>query len=108
MCIVLCNLKPKKLADYMSHGMILCAETVDRETIELLQPPSGAQPGDLISFPGQLRQPPAELNPKKNPWDTVQPKLALNAEGVAVWDNIAFTTDKGVVKSKTVKNGVIH
>lgn len=30
MCVVLCNLKAKKLADYMSHGMVLCAETPDR------------------------------------------------------------------------------
>ena len=102
MCVVLCNLKARKLADYMSHGMVLCAETADRLTAELLQPPAGSQPGDLISFPGFVRAPPAELNPKKSPWDTVQPKLALNAEGVAVWDNIAFTTDKGVVKSKTI------
>ena len=108
MCIVLCNLKAKKLADYMSHGMILCAETPDRQSAELLQPPAGAQPGDLISFPGFERAPPAELNPKKNPWDTVQPKLAINADGVAVWDNIPFTTEKGVVKSKSIVNGVIH
>ena len=92
----------------MSHGMILCAETPDRQTAELLQPPEGAQPGDLISFPGFERKPPAELNAKKNPWDNVQPKLAINGEGVAVWDNIPFTTDKGVVKSKTIQNGVIH
>lgn len=30
MCIVLCNLKARKLADWMSHGMVLCAETADR------------------------------------------------------------------------------
>jgi len=108
LCVVLCNLKARKLADYMSHGMVLCAETADRLTAELLQPPAGSQPGDLISFPGFVREPPAELNPKKSPWDTVQPKLAINAEGVAVWDNIAFTTDKGIVKSKTIQNGVIH
>jgi len=29
MVVVLCNLKEKKLADYMSHGMVMCAETPD-------------------------------------------------------------------------------
>lgn len=108
MCIVLCNLKPKKLADYMSHGMILCAETPDRNTAELLQPPEGSQPGDLISFEGFERRPPEALNAKKNPWDNVQPKLAINGAGVAVYDNIPFTTPKGTVIAATIRNGVIH
>lgn len=30
MCVVLCNLKARTLAEYVSHGMILCAETPDR------------------------------------------------------------------------------
>ena len=70
MCVVLCNLKAKKLADYMSHGMVLCAETPDRATAELLKPPEGAQPGDLITFAGFDRRPAEELNlnAKKNPW----------------------------------------
>ena len=42
MVVVLCNLKPKKLADYMSHGMVLCAETPDKSHIELLVPPEGS------------------------------------------------------------------
>ena len=42
LCIVLCNLKAKKLADYVSHGMLLCAETPDRLTAELLIPPEGS------------------------------------------------------------------
>jgi aminoacyl tRNA synthase complex-interacting multifunctional protein 1 len=75
--------------------------------VELLFPPEGSQAGDVVTFSGFERQPPAEL-PKKNPWDTVQPKLSINAEGVACWDNIPFTTDKGIVKSKTVKNGIIQ
>lgn len=52
LCVVLVNLKARKLADYMSHGMVLCAETPDRNTAELLQPPEGSQPGDLITFAG--------------------------------------------------------
>jgi aminoacyl tRNA synthase complex-interacting multifunctional protein 1 len=108
MCVVLCNLKPKKLADYMSHGMILCAETPDRQTAELLQPPEGSQPGDLITFEGYERRPPEALNAKKNPWDNVQPKLNLNDKGVACYETIPFMTPKGPVSSKSITNGVIH
>lgn len=92
----------------MSHGMILCAETPDKSQIELLLPPEGSQPGDLINFPGFERKPPAELNAKKNPWDTVMPKLRIDENHIAYYENIPFTTDKGIVKCKSVINGVIH
>lgn len=69
--VVLCNLKAKKLAGYESHGMVICAETQDRLSAELLVPPAGSVPGDLISFEGFERKPPAALNAKKNPWDNV-------------------------------------
>lgn len=36
MVVVLCNLKEKKLADYMSHGMVMCAETPDGAQVEFL------------------------------------------------------------------------
>ena len=113
LCIVLCNLKAKKLADYMSHGMILCAETTDRLTAELLQPPAGSKPGDLVSVAGYDRKPPAELHPKKNPWDTVQPKLKINESGVACYETTPLTVivDSGIsgpVTSKSIVSGVIH
>ena len=108
LCVVLCNLKPKKLADYISHGMVLCAEPEDRTSAELLQPPPGSQPGDLISIGSFERKPPAELNAKKNPWDTVQPKLRINQDGVACYDDVPLSSDKGVVRSKTLTHGGIH
>lgn len=50
--VVLCNLKAKKLAGYESHGMVLCGETENKDVVELIDPPAGSQPGDLISFEG--------------------------------------------------------
>lgn len=112
MVVVLCNLKARKLAGYESHGMVICAETPDRLTAELLTPPSGSVPGDLISFEGFERKPPAVLKidkkSNKSPWDSVQPKLKIDEHGVATHENIPFKTEKGVVTSKTIKNGIIH
>ena len=108
MCVVLCNLKPKKLAGHMSHGMVLCGENVERTKAELLKPPQGCKPGDLITFAGYERKPPQELHPKKNPWDNVQPKLKVNDKGFACYEDIPFMTEHGAVTSKTVTNGVIH
>ena len=64
--VVLTNLKPKKLAGYESHGMVMCAETPDGSTVEFLQPPAGSEPGDLIEFEGYPRNPPEALPAKKN------------------------------------------
>ena len=106
--IVLCNLKARKLAGFESHGMLLCAETMDKSQVELLIPPTGSNPGDLITFEGYERKPPETLNVKKNPWDTVAPKLVIDGNGFACYDNIQFKAPNGPVKSKTIKNGIIH
>ena len=76
----MCNLKARKLADYMSNGMVLCAETEDKTTVELLIPPAGSVPGDLISFEGYERSPPEVLPAKKNPWDNVAPRLVIRED----------------------------
>ena len=83
MCVVLCNLKDRPLAGWNSHGMVLCAETPARDQVELLIPPEGSQPGDLVTIKGYERKPPQELNPKKNPWDKVCNVLVVDENGIA-------------------------
>jgi len=109
-CVVLCNLKAKKLGGFPSHGMVLCGETPDKSAVELLTPPAGTVPGDLITFAGQGRDPPVQLPPKdeKNPWFRVMPEMKVDADGVAVWKEFAFGTEKGNCTSATIRNGVIH
>lgn len=81
MCVVLCNLKAKKLGGFPSHGMVLMGETPDKSAVELIVPPADSVPGDLITFAGQGRDPPAQLPPKteKNPWFRVEPDLSIDA-----------------------------
>jgi methionyl-tRNA synthetase len=112
MVVVLCNLKPKKLADYMSHGMVLCAQPADGSVVEFLCPPEGSVAGDLVTFEGFERKPMAELNPKKPTWDNV--RVCLNTDDQLVGcfkneagQNIPFMTAKGVCKASTVKGGLI-
>lgn len=108
MCVVLANLKAKKLAGYESHGMVLCGETADRTKIEVICPPEGSQPGDKVYFEGEERNPPEQLNPKKNPWERVQPDLKVDASGVCCWNDKPFKTDKGVCTVGSVTNGIIN
>ena len=107
--VVVANLKERKLADYPSHGMVLCAETPDRQTAELLRPPAGAVPGDLVTFPGFERKCPDVLPVKKNPYDNVAPQFKIDADGVAKFGEIPFTVEgKGVCTSLSIKQGEIH
>lgn len=99
------------MADWPSHGMVLCGEYEDRSKVELLQPPAGSKPGDPISFEGYPREP-VEKPPKKNPWEKVAPCLVVDGNSQACYKDesgnlIPFKVPNGVVKSATIKNGII-
>ena len=48
--------------------------------------------------------PDAQMNPKKKIFETVQPQLRTNEEGVACYKDAPFTvTGKGVCRSQTMK-----
>merc|ERR1712150_311506 len=48
--IILCNLKPAKMRGIVSEAMVMCASTPEK--VEILAPPAGAVPGDLVRVPG--------------------------------------------------------
>lgn len=50
MVIVLCNLKPAKMRGVVSEAMVMCASTPDK--VEIMAPPEGAVPGDLVQCEG--------------------------------------------------------
>lgn len=70
--VVFANLKPRKLADFMSNGMVLCASNDDKSVIELIRPPEGSKVGERIQLTGNpilgkavQQEKEAVLNPKK-------------------------------------------
>ena len=107
--VVIANLRPRKLAGQPSHGMVLCAETsVNEEECELLRPPAGSEVGDLITFEGQQRDPPALLHKeeKKNAWFKLKSEMKVDANRVATCQGCAMATPKGQVTSSTITNGI--
>jgi tRNA-binding EMAP/Myf-like protein len=50
--IVFANLKPRKLVDIMSNGMVMCASMSDKSTIELIRPPEGSKIGERVQLTG--------------------------------------------------------
>ena len=81
----------------------MCASTPEK--VEILVPPSGARPGDRVTFEGFPGTPDKEMNPKKKIWETVAPDLTVNAEKVAVYKGVPFVVSgKGPVLSPSLVN----
>jgi aminoacyl tRNA synthase complex-interacting multifunctional protein 1 len=107
MVVVWANLKSRKLGGFASHGMVMCAETPDKSVVELLVPPEGSKPGDLVTIKGFERDPPAQLNPKKKIMETVMPDFKIDESGLAKFKDAEWVTERGNITSSTVKNGII-
>lgn len=104
--ILITNVKPGKLRDVMSSGLVLCASNQENTTVEPLIPPEGAKIGERVSFPGFEGKPEDVLNPKKKQLDKITPHLYTDDKGVATYKGIPFMTSAGTCTS-TVTNATI-
>jgi tRNA-binding EMAP/Myf-like protein len=50
--IVFANLKPRKLVDFFSNGMVMCASNSDKSVIEIIRPPEGSKVGERVQLTG--------------------------------------------------------
>ena len=121
--VVVCNLKPRKLMGFKSHGMVLCAMAPPAEeggppgAIEFVEPPEGAALGDRISltevgdegFPEAIS---AAQVKKQKVWEQIQPLLSTDDAGVVMFDGtpLAVVSEDGsaaVLAAPTIRNGLI-
>ena len=73
--VVVCNLKPAKMRDVMSYGMVLCASNDDHTQVDPIIPPDGSKPGDKVFCPGYDGEPETQINPKKKIFEKIAPYL---------------------------------
>lgn len=86
-----------------SEAMVMCASS--DAGVEVLSPPEGSLPGDLVYCEGYTRQPDAVMNPKKKIFETVAPDLHTNDKLQACYKNTPFVVaDKGFCVAKSLKN----
>ncbi|XP_058495727.1 aminoacyl tRNA synthase complex-interacting multifunctional protein 1-like [Solea solea] len=99
MAVLLCNLKPTSLGGVESQAVVMCASSPDK--VEILDPPSGAVPGDRVTLQGFPGEPDKELTL----WNRIQPDLRTDGQCVATYKGAAFeVVGKGVCKSQTMSN----
>ncbi|XP_053885522.1 aminoacyl tRNA synthase complex-interacting multifunctional protein 1 isoform X1 [Malaclemys terrapin pileata] len=106
MVVLLCNLKPAKMRGVVSQAMVMCASSPEK--VEILDPPSGAVPGERITFEVFPGEPEKELNPKKKIWEQIQPDLHTNDQCIATYKGVPFEVKgKGVCRAQTMaSNGI--
>uniref|UniRef100_A0A8D0GKU3 Aminoacyl tRNA synthetase complex interacting multifunctional protein 1 n=1 Tax=Sphenodon punctatus TaxID=8508 RepID=A0A8D0GKU3_SPHPU len=106
MAVFLCNLKPAKMRGVVSQAMVMCASSPEK--VEILAPPSGAAPGERITFEGFPGEPEKELNPKKKIWEQIQPDLHTNDQCIGTYKGVPFEVKgKGICRSQTMANSGI-
>ncbi|KAK1265394.1 putative methionine--tRNA ligase [Acorus gramineus] len=104
--VLITNVKPGKLRDVMSAGLVLCASSEDHTTVEPLCPPEGAIIGECISFAGYEGKPEDVLNPKKKQLEKITPYLYTDDKGVATYKGIPFMTSAGPCTSSIPNAGI--
>ncbi|KAJ0471000.1 putative methionine--tRNA ligase [Helianthus annuus] len=100
------NVKPGKLRDVVSEGLVLCASNADHTVVEPLIVPEGAKVGECITFSGHEGKPEDVLNPKKKQLDKITPNLFTDDKGVATFKGVPFMTSAGPCTS-TIPNGSV-
>ncbi|KAM9856748.1 aminoacyl tRNA synthase complex-interacting multifunctional protein 1-like [Aulostomus maculatus] len=102
MVVLLCNVKPVEMRGVVSQASVMCASSPHK--VELLDPPSGAVPGDRVTLQGFPGEPGKELNIEKV-WEELQPDLRTDAQCIATYKGAAFeVTGKGVCRSRTMSD----
>lgn len=75
---VVCNLKPAKMRDVMSYGMVLCASNADHTEVDPILIPDGSSIGSRITCEGFDREAEAQINPKKKIFEKIAPDLVTD------------------------------
>eukprot|EP00271_Cylindrocystis_brebissonii_P023657 TRINITY_DN990_c5_g1_i1.p1 TRINITY_DN990_c5_g1~~TRINITY_DN990_c5_g1_i1.p1 ORF type:complete len:535 (+),score=133.17 TRINITY_DN990_c5_g1_i1:150-1754(+) len=95
--LLLANVKPGKVRDVMSSGLVLCASNADHSKCIPVAPPAEAPIGERVSFAGHQESQRSEevLNPKKKQLEKILPDLRTNPSGVACYRDVPFKTTAG-------------
>ncbi len=115
--VLLCNLKPAKMRGIESQAMVLGCEAQGPDgvlKVELLIPPAGSVPGDVVTVEGFTGVPEKVLAPKKKVWETLQPLFAVTGEKQVVFSPHGtggpchvLRSAKGLVTTATLTQGKI-
>jgi len=104
--LVVCNLKPAKLAGFKSDGMVLCAKSGDK--VEFVEPPANAAVGERVTIEGFSGEPAAKSAVKKKKlWEAMAKDLRTDGQRNATWDGNVLMTSAGPCVVPSCANATI-
>ncbi|QOU19348.1 hypothetical protein BRETT_003495 [Brettanomyces bruxellensis] len=112
--VVVANLKPVKMRGIKSSAMVLCASDPADSKVEFINPPAGSKPGDKIFFEGYNGTPVHVITPKKNIWETCQPKFTTTPDFSVIYKeegkpDARLVNEKGeLCKCTTIASAVVR
>lgn len=93
--LVVCNMKPAKLKNVLSSGMVLCAKNPEKGVVELIDVPESANVGDRL-LPKGMADTWAPADPsivkKSAIWEEVAKELRSNTDRVACYAGVPLVT----------------
>ena len=93
--LVLANLKARKLMNFPSHGMVLCASGSDG-TVKFVEPPADAAIGERVMVEGYDGEPATENQViKKKMLEDIFPDLKTDANGIPCYKGVPLSTSAG-------------
>lgn len=102
--LVICNLKPAKLAGFKSHGMVLCASDESHEHVEFVEPPEGAKAGERVFIDSQSGEAISAAQVKKQKvWEQVSAELRTNDVYEATYKGEPIKTSAGACLVRSLK-----
>jgi aminoacyl tRNA synthase complex-interacting multifunctional protein 1 len=109
--LVVTNLKPRKLAGFLSNGMVLCAVSSPSGMVEILEPPEDAPVGEVVHFqalPMPSPYTPSQVDKKQIFQNCMVDMKTTIDDGIAAWKGHAFLTSAGPCKSYSIRGGEIR
>jgi len=105
--LVVCNLKAAKLGGVASNGMVLCASSEDKSSVEFVNPPAEALPGERVTCEGMVAEPasPNQVKKKKILEGAIGDLKAV--DGVATYKGVPLAVASGPCTSPTIKSGTV-
>ena len=108
MVLVVLNLQPRKMAGFPSNGMVMAAKSADGETVELIDIPTNAKPGDVVkvsSLPDPTPDKKIKIKSNKNdPWSQIVEFLKIADDSTAMYNGEALQVNGENLSVASLKN----
>ena len=111
--VVWTNLKPKKLLNSLSEGMVMCAQDEDKKVISMIRPIINSIPGETVKLLNNemehliKKDKQSKTLNNSNKIKKILKLLYTDNDGFCCYGNFKLSTNNGLLEKSEIKNGII-